>query len=225
MTRLTVTARDLCVTTMNAHDQDKGAAARTGGRTAPRAPDPRAARYVSKWTLKDGTPVTIRPICPADEPAMIRFHKALSDDSVYFRYLGPMKLSQRIAHQRLLRVCWNHYGHELALVAVSHPPGGGDEILGVGRLIEFEESHESEFALLIADGHQHSGLGTHLLRLLIKIGRDEGLVRIIGYILPENRAMLHVCDELGFRRVHPAGDPVVRVELDLAVSRPAAAKE
>ena len=209
---------------MSANDQEKGSAPGRStilDRAVRNAANPCPARYLSEWTLKDGTHVTIRPIRPSDEPAMVRFHQTLSEDSVYFRYLGPLKLSQRITHQRLLRVCWNHYGHELALVAVRRPPGAGeDEILGVGRLIKFEESNESEFALVVADPHQGSGLGTHLLRRLIKIGREEGLLRVIGYILPENRPMLHVCDRLGFRRIHPMGDPVVRVELDLRAVHP-----
>ncbi len=40
----------------------------------------------------DGTPVTLRPIRPEDEPLMVKFHETLSDRSVYFRWLhmlGP----------------------------------------------------------------------------------------------------------------------------------------
>ncbi|MDE3047377.1 MAG: acetate--CoA ligase family protein, partial [Verrucomicrobiota bacterium] len=36
---------------------------------------PYPVQYVEHWKLSDGTPVTIRPIRPDDEPAMTRFHK------------------------------------------------------------------------------------------------------------------------------------------------------
>jgi len=43
-------------------------------------------RYVAPWTMKDGNAVTIRPIRPEDEPALVRFHETLSERTVYLRY-------------------------------------------------------------------------------------------------------------------------------------------
>ena len=40
----------------------------------------------------------IRPIRPEDEPFMAKFHETLSEESVYHRYFGPLKLDQRTAH-------------------------------------------------------------------------------------------------------------------------------
>ena len=47
---------------------------------------PYPTQYVSKWKLKDGTPVNIRPIQPEDEPLLVKFHETLSEESVYHRY-------------------------------------------------------------------------------------------------------------------------------------------
>jgi len=177
--------------------------------------------YVTQWTLREGTHVIIRPIRPADEPLMVQFHRSLSEDSVYFRYLGPLKLSQRIEHQRLIRVCLNDSDLELALVAQKVCPATGEtEILGVGRLIKFEDCNQAEFAVVVADRYQGSGLGTHLLRRLIRIAQDEGRLGVVGYISPDNRAMLHICEKLGFHRIHPLGDPVVKMELGLSPADP-----
>jgi acetyltransferase len=176
------------------------------------------------YRLKNGSEITIRPICPADERLMIRFHRALSEQSVYYRYLGPLKLSQRIAHQRLARVCRNYQASELALVAkIKFSHAGGVEILGVGRLAKADDSHEAEFALVVADRHQNAGLGVELLRRVIVAARKEGQSVLVGYILPDNRPMLHICEKLGFRRVHSQGDPVVKMELDLPVIAPSTA--
>ena len=36
---------------------------------------------------------------------------------VYLRYFQPLKLSQRMAHERLTRICFIDYDREMALVA------------------------------------------------------------------------------------------------------------
>ena len=54
---------------------------------------PYPMQYVSTWTLKDGSPVTIRPIRPEDEPLLVKFHETLSEESVYLRDLHALKLS------------------------------------------------------------------------------------------------------------------------------------
>jgi acetyltransferase len=55
---------------------------------------PYPTRYVGRWTTKDGTPVTIRPIRPEDEPLMVKFHGTLSEQSVYPRYFHMENLTR-----------------------------------------------------------------------------------------------------------------------------------
>ena len=145
-----------------------------------------------------GIEVTIRPIRPEDEPLMVEFHKTLSDRSVYLRYFGIVSLEKRIMHDRLRRVCFIDYDREIALVADLKNRDGAHEILGVGRLIKEHGTDEAEFAILISDPWQGKGLGTELLKLLVEIGRTEGLRRIIGYISAENLTMKTVSEEAGF---------------------------
>ena len=80
-------------------------------------------------------PITIRPIRPEDEPLMVRFHETLSEQSVYMRYFHMLGLTQRIAHERLTRICFIDYDREMALVAERQDPESGErEIMGVARL-------------------------------------------------------------------------------------------
>jgi acetyltransferase len=170
---------------------------------------PYPAQYIAPWAMKDGTPVTIRPIRPEDEPLMVEFHKTLSDQSVYTRYFYPMQLSQRIAHERLTRICFIDYDREMALVVDRHDRAGAvHQILAVGRLVKLRGKMEAEFAVLVSDLFQGQGLGIELLRRLLAIGRDEGLQRISGDILPENRAMQRVCEKLGFHLRRSFDEPV-----------------
>ena len=170
---------------------------------------PYPRQYAGTFALRDGTPVAIRPIRPEDEPLMVGFHEALSEESVYLRYAGLMKLSRRVAHERLARLCFIDYDREMALVAVRRDAEGREALLGVGRLVRLPGTGDGEFALLVRDDVQGQGLGRELLRRLVEVGRAEGLDRIVGEILPENRAMQGVARALGFH-VAPAPDGMVR---------------
>ena len=145
---------------------------------------------------------------------MVAFHRTLSEESIYFRYFHMMRLSARIAHERLIRICFTDYDREMALVVDWRDPISGEHTpLAVGRLSRLHCRDEAEFALLVSDRYQRQGVGTPLLRLLLEIGRDEGLERISAEILHENQAMQRICMALGFTlRETPE---VVRAWIDL----------
>jgi acetyltransferase len=165
---------------------------------------PYPIQYVSPWTMKDGTPVTLRPIRPEDEPLMVKFHGALSERSVFLRYFQLSKLSQRVAHDRLRRICFLDYDREIAIVADHTLPETGEhEILAIGRLSKLHGTSAGELAVLVRDQYQHRGLGIELLRRLIQVARDEHLDSVQAYMLRENIEMRGLIEKLGFQ-VEPA---------------------
>ena len=164
----------------------------------PRSPiRPYPVEYVTTRKIA-GVLVTIRPIRPEDEPLMINFHKTLSDRSVYLRYFGIVSLEKRTMHERLRRICFIDYDREVALVVDLKNRDGTHQILGVGRLIKEHGINEAEFAVLVSDPWQGKGFGSELLKLLLQIGRKEGLRRITGRISPENTTMKTVSKQVGF---------------------------
>jgi acetyltransferase len=176
---------------------------------------PYPVQYVDEWALRDGTVVTIRPIRPEDEPLMVEFHANISERSVYFRYLHLMGLSQRVAHERLTRVCFIDYAREMALVAEQRDAAGRAAILGVGRLVKSHGVRVGEFAVVVIDARQGQGLGTELLRRIVQVGRDEGLTRIVATIDPDNREMQGVSEKVGFTVQFDERDQVLKATLDL----------
>ncbi len=176
---------------------------------------PYPAHYVRKAKLKDETAVTLRPIRLEDEPLMVQFHETLSDESVRRRFFQVLKLSQRIEHQRLIRVCFNDYDRDVALVAEKKSPDdSAGEILGVARLSRDRGSNRAEFSIIVSDHWQRRGLGQLLLEQLIKIGTHEGVQRIVGHILPDNWGMQALCKNLGFQVRHDGVNDEVRATLD-----------
>ncbi|HTT61092.1 MAG TPA: bifunctional acetate--CoA ligase family protein/GNAT family N-acetyltransferase [Bryobacteraceae bacterium] len=174
---------------------------------------PYPTRYVSAWTMKDGSEVLIRPIRPEDEPMMVKFHATLSERSVYLRYFHLMNLSQRVAHERLTRICFIDYAREMALVAERrNPTTGENEILGVGRLTRVLGSNDAEVAVLVSDQWHGRGLGKELLARLVIVGGDEKLTALKADILPDNRDVMRICEKLGFTLRHSVEDEVVKAE-------------
>ena len=174
------------------------------------------AKYVAPWTMKDGSTVTIRPIRPEDEPALVRFHETLSERTVYLRYFHLMNLEQRTAHERLTRICFIDYDREMALVAERRNPQTGEpEILAVGRMNKVLGTTEGEIAVLVSDQWQGRGLGKELLARLMIVGADEKLTKLTADILPDNRDIMRICEKLGFALKHSLDDEVVRAEFQL----------
>jgi acetyltransferase len=177
---------------------------------------PYPLQYVAPWTLKDGNQITIRPIRPEDEPLMVKFHETLSDRSVYLRYFCSLSLSRRVAHERLLRICFGDYDREMALVAdLTDPVTGEHRIMGVGRMSKLHAGNEAEVAVLVSDQYQKLGLGYELLRRVVQFARDEKLSQVSAEMLTDNVAMQIIMKRLGFRV--RAGDDLtsVRAFLDL----------
>ncbi|HSI32324.1 MAG TPA: GNAT family N-acetyltransferase, partial [Tepidisphaeraceae bacterium] len=160
---------------------------------------PYPVQYVGQCVLKTGQCVDVRPIRPEDEPLIARFHQNLSERSVRLRYFATLKLSQRVSHERLLRVCFNDYDREMALVAVTRDPQTRQEdIVAVARLTRLPGGPDAEFALLVSDPWQGKGLGKHLLSTLLRVARDEQIRKVAADILPENVEMQRLCSQLGF---------------------------
>jgi acetyltransferase len=175
---------------------------------------PYPAQYVEEWTTKQDIDVRIRPIRGEDEPLLVKFHEPLSEHSVYMRYFRALNLDQRTQHDRLTRICFIDYDREMALVATrANPETGQREIIGVGRLSRLNNERDAEFALLVSDNFQGQGLGSKLLEKLLDYARAEDIGRVMAYMLPENRGMRRIAQNLGFR--FERDDDLLKAEIEL----------
>jgi acetyltransferase len=177
---------------------------------------PYPSQYVSRWKMKDGSRVVIRPIRPEDEPLMTGFHKSLSEESVYLRYFHRAQLSTRVAHERLIRKCFIDYDREMALVAeLTDPDTGNPCIGGVARLSRASSAEEAEIGIIVADKFQHQGLGAELIKKLIDIARIEKIKRIVADFHSENSAIRHLAKHGGATVTQTSDAICFRIQLDL----------
>ena len=154
---------------------------------------PYPTQYQEKWEMKGGDAVTIRPIRPDDEPLLIQFHKDLSQETVRQRYLKTVNYEERVAHNRLLRICFNDYDREIALLVEKEK-----EILGVIRLTKIPGTKDATFALTVKDRWQNRGIGVKLMEKLLQAATTEKVERIQAYMLSENFQMQKLCKHFGF---------------------------
>ena len=177
---------------------------------------PYPSQYISQFTMKDGAEVTLRPIRPEDEPLMSKFHETLSDRSVYMRYFSSLSLSSRVAHERLVRICFVDYDRVMALVVDNKDEVTGQHrILGVGRLIKLHPKNEAELAILVSDECQKQGLGIELLRRIVRFARDEKLSSVSAEMLRDNPTAQRIFKKVGFRLRELADSSSLSGVLDL----------
>lgn len=183
----------------------------------PLAIRPYPNHYIRHEKLKDGTPVTLRPIRPEDEPLIVEFHHELSENSVRQRYFEFVSLHERIAHERLIRICFNDYDRELALVAVIKDKKTQKPlVIGITRLTKMPGTSIGQIKMLIRDAYHQQGLGSLFLAQMVEIAKKEHLDKVRAYILSENTGMIKICQKLGFKIPSPDKHSVIQAELDLS---------
>lgn len=159
---------------------------------------PYPSNYVVQAQLKNGVPYMIRPIKPEDETSLVAFHKELSEKSIRQRYFEFISLDARIAHERLVRICFNDFDRDLAIVAEKEDPKMPYHIImGLARLTR-QSNGAADLKLMISDPYHNEGIGTLLVKQLIDIARKENVKTIGATILSENKGMIRICEKLGF---------------------------
>jgi acetyltransferase len=103
----------------------------------------------------------------------------------------------------------------MILVAEREDGKGEREIMALGQLTRLHGTNEAEFAILVSDHYQRTGLGTELLSSLLDFARDEKMERVIAEILPENEGMKRVSLNLGFKLQWDRESGVVQAAIDL----------
>ncbi len=180
---------------------------------------PYPSHYISKWTAKDGTELIIRPIRAEDEPAIVEFHKSLSDRSVYMRFLSPLEMSNRANHNRLSRICHGDYNYEITLIVENPDPGENDiQVLAAGRMTRIHSANAAHFSMLVSDPYQGMGIGKELMIKLIEVARSEGYDWIECKMSPDNLAMHKIAGDFGFV-IEDTENSLLRAVLKLTIDQ------
>jgi acetyltransferase len=151
-------------------------------------------RNEETWTSRDGKTVILRPIRSEDKRIEKELIDGLSDESSRYRFFHVVK---EATEDMVNKFCDIDYKNEIAIIA-EYNSNDKKRNVGVVRLFIDPSLKNGEFAILVADNFQHSGLGTKLMETLIDIGRQKGLKSIYGIVLADNNKMLTLVKECGF---------------------------
>lgn len=176
---------------------------------------PRRINLDQTVAVKGYGKLQIRPIRLDDEQEMIRFHEAISEESIYMRYFEYLGLDRRTSHERLIRICTNtpdSYAIVIEKPATQHQPAA---ILGVGRLTKTAEPDVATFDTLMIDDEKGPQLGKVLLGRLIKLAHAFGFKILTGELLVADHDATNLCRDLGFTLQTLPQDGLVLVTLDL----------
>lgn len=138
--------------------------------------------------LADGGVVRIRPVTPADADALTALHRAASERSIYLRFFG---LTRPAGDDYVAKVAAGG-PDRTTLLAESH-----GVVVGMAGCIRLPGTADAEVALLVADSHQHRGVGTLLLEHLAALARRAGIRSFAADTLVENGLMQKVFTDAG----------------------------
>jgi len=168
---------------------------------------------VQPLTLSDGSVIPARLIRPTDAEALQRFHRRLSDTTIYSRHFGFVPdLSDRQAFYFS-----NIDGVDrCALVALD--PERPHEIIAVVRYDRDPEKRSvAEYAALVEDRWQGRSVGISLTRLLILYARHNQIERLYALVLAGNVRMIRLLHALNLPTVTSTVNGTDCIEVDLRI--------
>lgn len=162
----------------------------------------RAEPHEEALRLPHGQRFVVRPIRPQDADAEQVFVRSLSTTSRVLRFhIGIRELSP----QQLRAMTDVDPRRHVALV-VQQGDRAGPIVADARYVRDDDDAGSAEFAIAVADEWQGHGLGRHLLARLADHARRDGVARLYGEVLHENRRMIALVREAGGRFEHVPGD-------------------
>ncbi|MDO5687460.1 MAG: GNAT family N-acetyltransferase [Neisseria sp.] len=170
--------------------------------------------YLEKTlSLKNGTPVLIRPVREVDGDMIQTFVRNLSEESRYNRFMSNIK---ELSDNVLVRFTQLDYDRDIGLAMVRTLEDGSDEAVGIARYVTDPDMQACEFAVSVADDWQGNGIASILMNHLFLAAREQGLKIMRGEVLADNQAMQGLVRKLGFTvEKDPSDDSITIVVKDL----------
>jgi len=160
-------------------------------------------------TTKGGVEVFFRPVKISDEPRLKEFFYALSDKSLYRRFMSVFK---SMPHERLQEFTVIDYTTDMVILAIMQEEEK-ETIVGVGQYGIHEQSHTAEAAFAVRDDYQGLGIGRELVSYMTYLAQRQGLLGFTAEVLQENRHMLHLFETAGFDLERKVDDGVYYLKM------------
>ena len=129
-----------------------------------------------------------RPVKPSDERKLQEFLYQLSEKSVYQRFFHKMKAFPHELAQDMVSI---DYREKMGVVGVCGRLGN-ERIIANGQWLLNVNNNMAEVAFAVSDCYQRRGIGTHVLRLLMRVAKEQGIHGFEATVIVGNVAMMNV---------------------------------
>ena len=143
------------------------------------------------YLLNNGTQLNFRAIHPTDEPRMRDLFYKLSAATIYYRFMSHQK---RVSRHQIQDFVYIDHRNDVTIVTTL-PEAHGEEILAVGSYYLDQKTNLAEVAFVVSDQWQNHGIGTFLLKHLMRIARRNGIRGFTAEVLTENKPMQAVINK------------------------------
>ncbi|NQT93946.1 MAG: GNAT family N-acetyltransferase [Lentisphaerae bacterium] len=143
--------------------------------------------------MNDGTQVNFRSIQPTDEPLTRDLFYALSQETIYYRFMSRL---ERLPRKEIQNFVYIDHRTDAALVATV-PESHGEEIVAIGRYYLDAATNRAEVACVVRDEWQARGIGSFLVKHLMNIAKRHGIAGFTAEVLRGNTRMQRVLQKVG----------------------------
>ena len=146
-------------------------------------------KELERWqTFRGGLDVFFRPLKPSDERLLRDLFYSHSEETVYMRYLTPVK---KLSLRQIQEFVTLDYDTHLAIAGfLLHDET--EEMISVARYVLDRKSNMAEVAFTVHDEYQNHGIGHFLLEYMKEIAQGRGIAGFTAQMLASNSRMLHL---------------------------------
>lgn len=152
--------------------------------------------YPKKIALRDGTPLTLRPMGASDAEGLLKFFLSVPEAERWFLkddVTSPLTIQrwiQEVDYRRALPILAVTEAGDIVADAVLVRRRGG------------ARSHVAEFRIVVASEFRQRGLGVVLIREICDIANDAGIEKIVAeMVLGAEDDAINAAEWLGFYKV------------------------
>lgn len=168
--------------------------------------------WLAEMRLADGRVVYFRHVRPDDEAFISAAIRTASRETLLHRFFSPIRTVSPDLLRRLLAIDRVNEACIVGLVAEQD----ATRIICGARYVRLPKPAAAEIAFTVHDDFQRRGLGTFLLKLLLRLARQEGIRWFEADVMVSNVGMLRLLRRAAPppARKHCEGD-VYHLEMDL----------
>jgi L-amino acid N-acyltransferase YncA len=150
--------------------------------------------FPKKWTLEDGTKVTVRPMEKEDREALALFFNHIPEDELRF-------LKDDVTDARTIDQWARALNYDRVLPLVVAVEGRIVADASLHRRKEGWRRHLGGVRVVVDPDFRHKGLASRLIDELIAVARKEGLDRLYAEVPADDQPAIDVFRARGFTQV------------------------